>query len=117
MDIVNSYENSVLVSIHQNHFEDEKEWGTQVWYSANNPESKELADSVLNVVKEFLQPENMRENKKSDNSYYLLYKAQRPSVMVECGFMSNKKENELLKDAEYQNTMAYLIFLGICGEV
>ena len=31
MDYINSIENSVLISIHQNHFDDEKEWGMQVW--------------------------------------------------------------------------------------
>ena len=117
LDFVNSIDNSVLVSIHQNHFENESEWGTQIWYSANNPESKLLADSVLTVVKELLQPENKRENKESDNSYYILYKASVPSVMVECGFMSNNKENSLLQDEEYQSDMAYCIACGVCNIV
>ena len=117
MDFINSVNNSVLISIHQNHFEDEREWGTQIWYSANTPQSKVLADSILTVSKEFLQPQNKRENKQSDNSYYLLYKAKVPSVMVECGFMSNREENEKLKDVSYQNNIAYSILIGVCGEV
>lgn len=117
MDFVNSVDSSALISIHQNHFEDEREWGTQIWYSANNEESKLLADGILSAVKEFLQPDNMRENKVSDNSYYLLYMAERPSVMVECGFMSNTAENEKLKDNIYQTQMAYSILLGTCGEL
>lgn len=117
MDVVNSTPNSVLISIHQNHFDDEKEWGTQVWYSANNKESKILADNILNSVKSYIQPKNNRTNKESDNSYYLLYKAQNPSVMVECGFVSNSDENSKLQDAKYQNDMALSIMLGICGEV
>lgn len=117
LDFVNSVDNSVLISIHQNHFENEAEWGTQIWYSANNSESKILADSILNNVKEFLQPDNKRENKESDSSYYLLYKAKSPSIMVECGFMSNKKENSLLKDENYQNDMAFSILSGICNIV
>lgn len=117
MDFINSIENCVLVSIHQNHFEDEAEWGTQVWYSANTEESKQLADSILNMVKIFLQNDNERLNKQSDDSYYLLYKAEVPSVMVECGFMSNAEENKKLQDTEYQNAMAYSIMLGISEEV
>lgn len=117
MDVVNSTSNSVLISVHQNHFDDEREWGTQVWYSANNEQSKVLADCILDSVKANLQPNNNRTNKESDDSYYLLYKAQAPSVMVECGFTSNSDENIKLQDADYQNDFAYSIMLGICKEV
>lgn len=111
-DYVNSIHNSVLISIHQNHFENEAEWGTQIWYSPNDDSSQVLADRILTIVKDNLQKENRRENKKSDNSYYLLYKAKVPSVMVECGFMSNINENNKLQDNTYKNKMAYSIMLG-----
>lgn len=114
MDYINSIDNSTLISIHQNHFENEAEWGTQIWYSPNDNLSKILADDILSITKDFLQKENRRENKKSDNSYYLLYKAQVPSVMVECGFMSNTEENSKLQDDNYQSKMAYSIMLGFC---
>lgn len=117
LDFVNSFENSVLISVHQNHFENEREWGTQIWYSANTPESKIIADNILINVKDFLQPNNKRENKESDNSYYILYKASVPSVMVECGFMSNKKENRKLQDFDYQKDISYCILTGICNIV
>lgn len=117
MDIVNSTPNSVLISIHQNHFDDEREWGTQVWYSANNDKSKVIADLILNSIKEHIQPENKRVNKVSDISYYLLYKAISPSVMVECGFTSNKEENMKLQAPEYQSNFAYAVMLGVCEEV
>lgn len=114
LDYVNSIDNSVLISIHQNHFDSEAEWGTQIWYSPNDDNSKLLADNILSVIKDNLQKENKRENKKSDDSYYLLYKATVPSVMVECGFMSNTEENSKLQDDSYQNQMAYSIMLGFC---
>lgn len=117
LDLINSINNSILISIHQNHFEDEKEWGTQIWYSANTTESKAMADSILSIVKKYVQPENKRENKESGSSYYLLYKASVPSIMVECGFMSNKRENDLLKNNEYQSKFAYAILLGLNGEL
>ena len=114
LDFINSIENSVLISIHQNHFEDESEWGTQIWYSANTKESKLMADSILETVKSLIQPKNKRSNKESDSSYYLLFKATVPSIMVECGFMSNKKENSLLKQGDYQKDMAFCIMSGVC---
>lgn len=117
MDYINSVPDSILISIHQNHFENEAEWGTQVWYSPNDEISPTLADKILQSVKKNIQPENKRENKVSDNSYYILYKAQKPSVMVECGFVSNENENKRLQDKEYQRDMAYSILVGICEEV
>ena len=112
LDYINSIDNSILISIHQNHFEDEKECGMQVWYSPNDEKSKIIADNILNVTKANLQSDNTRLNKRSDSSYYLLYKAQSPSVMVECGFMSNSEENEKLKNTRYQKQIAYSILLG-----
>lgn len=117
MDYINSVPNSILISIHQNHFENEAEWGTQVWYSPNDEISPTIADKILQSVKKNIQPENKRENKVSDNSYYILYKAQKPSVMVECGFVSNENENKRLQDKEYQRDMAYSILVGICEDV
>lgn len=112
MDYINSIENSTLISIHQNHFEDAGEWGMQVWYSPNDDKSKIMADEILQITKANLQEDNTRLNKRSDSSYYLLYKAQVPSVMVECGFMSNSQENKKLQDAKYQKQLAYSIMLG-----
>lgn len=117
MDLVNSIENSVLISIHQNHFSNEKEYGTQIWYSPNNIESKVLADNVLMNINNFIQPNNQRKNKVSDKNYYLLYKAVSPSIMVECGFISNREENNKLQDSNYQNKMAFAIFIGTCEEI
>lgn len=112
MDYINSIDNATMISIHQNHFENENEWGMQVWYAPNSDSSKKLADNILKISKENIQPENTRLNKESDDSYYLLYKAKIPSVMVECGFMSNTEENKKLQSDKYQKQLAYSIMLG-----
>lgn len=117
LDYVNSIDNSCLISIHQNHFEDAGEWGMQVWYSPNDDSSKIIADNILKITKSNLQPQNTRLNKRSDSSYYLLYKASVPSVMVECGFMSNPDENKNLQDSFYQAKLAYSIMLGFADYI
>ncbi|MGN0531540.1 MAG: N-acetylmuramoyl-L-alanine amidase [Eubacterium sp.] len=117
LDFVNSIPNAVLVSIHQNHFDNPAEWGSQVWFSANTDKSKSIADSIQKSIIGHLQPNNNRQNKESDDSYYILYKATVPSVMVECGFISNERENKLLQSEEYQRDMAYSIFLGVEEEI
>lgn len=112
-DYINSIDNAVLVSIHQNHFADTSQWGMQIWYTVNDPLSKALAAHILAYDKQHLQPGNRRENKPSDDSYYLLYKAKVPSVMVECGFMSNVKENNQLKQDVYRRRVAFCILAGL----
>ncbi|MCH5315270.1 MAG: N-acetylmuramoyl-L-alanine amidase [Eubacterium sp.] len=112
LDFVNSFENPTLISIHQNHFENEREWGMQIWYSPNDEISKLIADEILSFTNSNIQKDNKRQNKVSDSSYYILYKASAPSVMVECGFMSNNNENALLQDKNYQKKIAYSIAMG-----
>ena len=112
-EIINSYENSVLLSIHQNMFSVEKYSGTQVFYDGKFDESEELSKILQFTFKNTLQPDNNRSIKKTDKSIYLLYEAQRPSVMVECGFMSNLSELSRLKDTEYQSQFSYFLTKGI----
>ena len=112
LDFVNSIDNSLLISIHQNHFDDSTQWGMQIWYSANNVESQMIADSIIDINQRLLNNTNQRQNKVSDNSYYILYNAKVPSIMIECGFMSNYEENEKLKNTYYQNDIAFAIMIG-----
>lgn len=113
LDFVNETENAVLVSVHQNFFESTAESGMQIWYTKNVQSSKILADKILNNTKIFLQQNNTRLNKESDGSYYILYNARVPSVMVECGFMSNPEEEARLESSTYQKQLACVIALGI----
>lgn len=113
LKIVEEHKNCILLSIHQNYFNESKYYGTQVFYSKNNPNSKLLADSIQKTVVSALQPENERQIKESGKNIYLLYHSQVPSVMVECGFMSNEAEAERLKDEEYQFKMAQSIVDGL----
>lgn len=112
-DVVNSYGNSILLSIHQNMYSVEKYKGTQVFYSPNDTASQTLAECIQSSIRTNLQPDNDRKVKASGDSIYLLYKAQRPSVMVECGFFSNMSELEKLKNKTYQCQMAYFITKGL----
>lgn len=111
--VFNSSPDNVVISIHQNKFTESKYSGTQIFYSPNNPESAELAQSIRLSVKTMLQPENERECKKADKSIYLLKNSTVPAVIAECGFISNKDECARLCDAEYQQKMAYAIAVGL----
>ncbi len=108
-EIINSYNDSVLLSIHQNYFPDKKYYGCQVFYSDNIPESEILANLIQQNIIASLQESNTRKVKASDDSIFLLHKAERPSVMIECGFLSNENELIQLKDSLYQSNLAYFI--------
>lgn len=108
---VNSYENTVLISIHQNMYEEEKYYGTQVFYGTGD-NSKLLALLLQDTVIEYLQNQNTRKVKNGTN-LYILENSQAPSVMVECGFMSNQEELKKLTDEEYQINFAYALSVGI----
>ncbi len=113
MDIMNSFENCIFVSVHQNFYPGVSSWGTQVFYSGNNNESELIARSVQLSVSDLIQNDNKRTVKKSGSEIYLLYRAEKPAILVECGFMSNKNELEKLKNDTYQKEIAYSITNGI----
>ena len=113
MKIINENPDAIFVSIHQNHFADMSVHGTQVFYSKNNPMSQALAQKIQDSVAQNIQPDNMRQIKKSGTEIYLLYNSKSPSIMVECGFMSNKNDLSLLHDDNYQKKIALSIADGI----
>lgn len=112
LEIFNDENVGAVISIHQNKFEQSKYSGTQIFYSSNNPLSATLAENIQKSVVANLQPDNTRECKAADKNIYLLYNAQKPAVIVECGFISNSNELEKLKSDEYQSELALVIFDG-----
>ena len=112
VNISNSDKNNILISIHQNHFSDSKYSGAQMFYSKNNYNSRNLAECIKGSVTGLLQNSNTRECKES-SGVYLLDNVTVPAVIVECGFLSNTQEAELLSTAEYRDNMAYSVYLGI----
>lgn len=101
-----------VVSIHQNSYEEEYVNGAQVFYHENSREGQDLAMLLQESLRERLNPQNHRQIKAND-SYYLLKKTSLPTVIVECGFLSNYKEAGLLETEEYQDKVAWAIHMGI----
>lgn len=105
--IVESTPNAILVSIHQNNFTDSRYSGTQVFYNAQ-PHSKELAAKLQTCFRENINPSNQRQIKKS-SGVYLMEHINRPGILVECGFISNPKEEERLRNETYQKQLCSVI--------
>lgn len=102
----------IAVSIHQNSFTDGSVEGAQVFYHEDSKAGQQLAKSIQESLWERLDSEKKREIK-SDASYYLLKNSSIPMVIVECGFLSNSRELELLQQENYQRMVAWAIYMGI----
>ncbi|MBQ8504094.1 MAG: N-acetylmuramoyl-L-alanine amidase [Clostridia bacterium] len=113
MEIIEKYPDSIFLSIHQNHYSESKYNGAQVFYSPNNEISRLIAESIQNNIISLVQSENTRKIKESGTEIYLLYHAENPAVMVECGFLSNPGEALLLKDDDYQKEISLAIVAGV----
>lgn len=95
----------LFVSIHLNMFTQSQYYGAQVWYS-QVPESKIVGELIQEGLKRDLDPNNSRLAKNAGNSYKILRNDGIPSVIVECGFVSNPQEWAKLKDDAYQDKIA-----------
>ena len=114
MSLVTKTPGAVLLSVHQNYFIKEQYSGTQVFYAPHAAGSAEMASFIQSAVVRMLQPDNTRQVKPTEGTVYLLDKAEKTSVMVECGFLSNPRELKQLQDPQYQSELAYCIVRGIC---
>lgn len=104
-------ESDVFISIHLNSYPSESCKGAQTFY-ANDENSKLLAEKIQKNMVNMLDENNARVAKKLTN-VYLLKNVNIPSVIVECGFLSNSREEKLLQDEKYQSKIAMAIFMGI----
>lgn len=113
LELFNRYDNAICLSIHQNQFTDPKYSGAQMFYAPTNAQSEALAQSLQNAFHNMLQPENEREIKQCGKELFLCYYCENPTVMVECGFLSNPDEAALLSDEAYQHKVAFTIYAGL----
>lgn len=102
----------VFVTIHLNSFTRAKYYGAQTFYNNEFEESKKLAHIIQEELKNVLDSENLRIPAHRDD-VYLLQDMTIPTVLVEAGFLSNEKEEKLLTQSEYQEKIAWSIYVGI----
>ena len=102
----------LTVSIHQNSYSDPQVKGPQVFYYADSENGRNLALAIQEELNRQLSVARPREAK-GNRTYYLLKRS--PSVIniVECGFLTNPEEAQLLKKEEYQTKIAMSVADGI----
>lgn len=112
VDMIAEIQPDMVVSIHQNSYPQESICGAQCFYYAQSAEGKQIAEILQENMKTYLDPDNHREAK-ANESYYLLKRTVSPTVIVECGFLSNDAEATLLSTEEYQDKVAWAVCMGI----
>ena len=99
-----------VVSIHMNSFSGGGVRGAHVFYGEKSTSGKVLAESVANELARNI-PYAHKTAKVGD--YFILNNVNYPSVLIECGFLSNPEEEKLLQNQEYITNFCYQIFCGI----
>lgn len=105
--MVKETENALLISLHQNNFPDSKYSGAQVFY-AGTEGSRNLADKMQSQLVQTLNPGSNRKSKPSDG-IYLMEHICCTGILIECGFLSNVREEALLRSREYQQKLCCVI--------
>ena len=111
--ICNETPGAILLSIHQNIFSDGRYYGAQVFYAATEG-SEALAKDLQKHLVQSLNPGSSRQAKKSAG-VYLMEHIQCAGVLIECGFLSNTKEEARLQSPEYQKQLACVIAATAAG--
>ena len=98
-----------VISIHMNSYSATSH-GAQVFYGNDDEPSKFLAK---NIQKHFVANLQDARHEIKVGDYYMLNAIKAPSVLVECGYLSNPKEEALLITEDYKNEVCYSILLGV----
>ena len=109
LELINSFQNAILISIHQNKYPDSRPSGPEVLYAPNN-ESKLLGELTHKLLNDTLCSHNRRVASPIADNIYLMNNAKCPAILVECGFISNEAELSLLLNENYQKKIASVIF-------
>ena len=110
--IGNNSSADIFVSIHLNKIPESQYYGWQTFFKEGSEDGKRLATCIQNNLNEAIQKENKRVPMKISNVYIIKH-VEIPTVIVECGFLSNPEEEKILQQEEYQTKLAWGIYNGI----
>ena len=107
IDLINKSKADVYLSIHINYLEDTSYYGGQIFYYGED--NKKLAEFLQSEFNTISYPRSI----KPMPNIYMYRRLKIPGVLVECGFISNKKEREKLITPAYQKEIAKVLTQGL----
>ncbi len=102
----------IFVSIHINKIPQTQYDGWQTFYNAKSESGKVLSECIQNALNTTINANNHR-LPKSISNIYIIDNVEIPLSLVECGFLSNPNELNLLVQDDYQDKLAWGIYTGI----
>ena len=111
VELAKEYDADLYISIHCNSTPSQVWSGAQTFYDPENEESEVLAKSIQGEIIEQLK--NTKRQALVRRDTFLFENLEIPVVIIECGFLSNPKEAELLNQEEYQYRLAHAIYSGV----
>jgi N-acetylmuramoyl-L-alanine amidase len=124
VNIANSFNADLFVSVHQNMFTSSSANGTEVYYTTETQDynfpaqnrayklakSQSLATSTVNNISSRIGTYNRGAK---DGDLFVLRNTTMPAILVECGFISNYNDVKKLNDGNVQSTIASSITDGV----
>ena len=110
IDLATANQVDMVISVHMNEYRSRAQSGPQVFYREGSDGGRLLAGCIQEALITALQPAKERSALPGD--YFILQLAV-PSVLVECGFISNAAEEKLLLTPDYQARVAEAIAGGV----
>lgn len=112
VDLINQADADIVLSIHLNAFPEEKYYGAHVFYQKDNPNGKVAAKILQESLKNVLDKNNDRVPQVK-KGVRVLDNTDKTVLLVECGFLSNFEEEKKLMTDEYQEKIAWALYLGL----
>lgn len=111
VDLINRVQPKLVVSIHQNSYGSPDVSGLQIFYFKHSSKGKQMAETLQKSIE---QTEQINSRPiKGDDTYYMLKRTEVPTVIIECGFLSNPQEASMLTEQDYQKKLAQIIADGV----
>lgn len=108
--IISDCKADMVISVHQNSCPLSTRRGGQAFFNAQSESGKLLAECIQKSLNEM--EECVKKSSALAGDYFMLKCTESPSVIVECGFLTNGDDEILLSDSSYQKKIAYAIFKG-----
>lgn len=108
LEIMKNSDAHLFISIHMNSFPNHTASGLRIFYAPNHTEIKPLAENIQARIKDITNA-NINLVKSADKSLFLMKNPPIPAILVECGFLSNAKEEKKLQEDDYQARLAWAI--------
>jgi N-acetylmuramoyl-L-alanine amidase len=114
-EIILDADPALVISVHQNLYPTKTQRGAQVFFGTDNENSRLLAGCIQAQMNDLYAEKGVKNRTASKGDFFILHCAPCPSVIVECGFLSNAQDEELLLSKTWQKRLASSIVTGVVG--